>query len=115
MQEKRCRVPKRREGRAGDLYGVVGVELRARRTARGLRQEELALRVGISRASIANIEGGRQAVSLHQFTDLAEALGTTASSVLRAAEARRSKPGSMPADLPPAVQAFIKTKITLAP
>lgn len=108
-------MPKRREGRAGDLYDVVGVELRARRTARRLTQEELALRVGISRASIANIEGGRQAISLHQFTDLAEALGTTASSVLRAAEVRRSKPGNMPADLPPAVQAFIKARVPLTP
>lgn len=108
-------MPKRREGRVGNLYEVVGAELRARRAACGLKQDELALRVGMSRASVANIEGGRQAISLHHLTDLAEALGTTASSVLRAAETRRTKPDSMPADLPPAVQTFIKTKIRLTP
>ena len=108
-------MPRRREGNAGKLYEAVGAELRAQRAARGLKQEDLALRVGISRASVANIEGGRQAISLHHLSDLAEALGTTASSVLRAAEARRSKPDSVPADLPPAVQAFIKTNVRLTP
>ncbi|NOG73615.1 helix-turn-helix transcriptional regulator [Roseicella sp. DB1501] len=108
-------MPKRREGRAGSLYEAVGAELRAHRAACGLRQEELALRVGISRASVANIEGGRQTISLHHLTDLAEALETTASSLLRAVEAHQNKQASIPADLPPAVQTFLKTKIRLVP
>ena len=106
-------MPKRREGRAGRLYGLVGVELRTRRMARRLKQEELALRVGMSRASVANIEGGRQTISLHQFSDLAEALGASASSVLQAVEAQRGRPESATADLPPAVQAFIETNVAL--
>ena len=108
-------MPKRRDGRAGDLYEAIGAELRERRAACGLKQEELALRVGISRASIANVEGGRQAISMHHFADLATALGTTASAVLVTAEARRGRSTNLPADLPLAVQAFIKSKITLAP
>ena len=108
-------MPKRREGRAGKLYGLVGVELRKRRIGRRLKQEDLAFRVGMSRASVANIEGGRQTISLHQFVDLTEALGASASSVLEAVEAHRSRLGIVGADLPPAVQAFIETNVTLTP
>ena len=108
-------MPKRRVGRAGALYEAVGARLRALREARGLGQEELALKIGISRASIANIEGGRQAVSLHHLADMAEALGTAASAVLRAAESRRRVPDEVPADLPEAVQAFVRSKVRLTP
>ena len=42
----------------------------------GITQEELAKRCGISRPSLANIEAGRQRVSLHDVEALAKAMGT---------------------------------------
>lgn len=40
-------------------------------------QLQLAGQVGLSRESIANIEGGRQQVLLHHALDIARALGVT--------------------------------------
>ncbi|HET7883323.1 MAG TPA: helix-turn-helix transcriptional regulator, partial [Acetobacteraceae bacterium] len=48
--------------------------VRTRREQLRLTQADLSTKVGLSRASIANIEGGRQAILLHQFLALAEAL-----------------------------------------
>jgi transcriptional regulator with XRE-family HTH domain len=53
----------------------VGERVRALRAGRGLTQLRLAERSGISRPSIANVEAGRQNVSLRQLCALAEALG----------------------------------------
>lgn len=98
---------------AGSLYEAVGSDLRARRTARGMKQEDLALQIGLSRASVANMEAGRQTMSLHLLAELASALGTTSSSVLRAVEDKHVQPERPSADLPPAVQAFIRNKVAL--
>ena len=59
---------------ADAMYEAFGRRVRARRDVLRLTQGGLAGRVGLSRASIANIEAGRQAVLLHQFLALAEAL-----------------------------------------
>jgi DNA-binding XRE family transcriptional regulator len=106
---------KRREGRAGALYSAVGAELKARRMVCGVNQDFLALEVGLSRASIANIEGGRQAVPLHHLAKIAEALGTTGSAILRAVESKPKANEHMPADLPNPVAAFVRDKVRLAP
>ena len=55
----------------------VGERVRALRAGRGLTQLRLAERSGISRPSIANVEAGRQNVSLRQLCALAAALGVT--------------------------------------
>lgn len=104
----------RRGGAAGALYARVGAAIRARRGALGLKQDELALRVGLSRASIANVEGGRQAIPLHHLVELAEALGTTASDILKASEARQSVPDRFPADAPATVRDFVLRKLRSA-
>jgi DNA-binding XRE family transcriptional regulator len=44
------------------------------RSQLGLTQNALATRLGISRASVANIEAGRQRIALHQAIDFAAAL-----------------------------------------
>lgn len=106
---------KRRDGHAGALYAAVGAELKARRAARGINQDALALAVGLSRASVANIEGGRQAVPLHHLAKIAEALGTSASAMLRTAESKLKANEQMPADLPNPVAAFVRDKVRLAP
>ena len=56
------------------IYLAFGKAVAARRTALGFTQERLAAKVGISRASLANIERGRQNVLLHHVYGLAAAL-----------------------------------------
>lgn len=59
------------------LYRVFGSAVSTRRKALGLTQAELAAKVNMSRASIANIESGRQNVLLHHVYALAAALELT--------------------------------------
>src|SRR5690348_7091597 len=56
---------------------AFGKAVALRRDELDLTQAELARQVGISRASIANIEKGRQNVLLHHVYDLADALKMT--------------------------------------
>jgi len=59
------------------LYQQFGRFLKAHRLQKGLSQEQLALRLGLSRTSITNIERGRQKVLLHQVFEIAAALEIT--------------------------------------
>jgi transcriptional regulator with XRE-family HTH domain len=56
------------------LYKRIGAFIATRRRQLEFKQEELARRVGISRASLANIENGRQSVLVHHLYALAKAL-----------------------------------------
>jgi transcriptional regulator with XRE-family HTH domain len=64
------------------VYRVFGSRLRALRAQRDLPQEELAALSGLTRASIANIERGRQRVLLHQVIRFAEALQVTVADLI---------------------------------
>ncbi len=57
-----------------DIYRIVGENVRHHRKLVGMTQGDLAIEVGMSRPSIANIEVGRQSILLHQAFDLAKAL-----------------------------------------
>lgn len=57
------------------VYEAFGNAVSTRRKALGLTQAQLANKVRMSRASIANIESGRQNVLLHHVYALAAALG----------------------------------------
>lgn len=59
------------------IYEIFGKRVATERLARGLSQNELAQRVGLSRASVANIEAGRQRVLLHQVLEFAHVLGAS--------------------------------------
>jgi transcriptional regulator with XRE-family HTH domain len=56
------------------VYKAFGNAVMARRKALSLTQAQLASKVKVSRASIANIESGRQNVLLHHVYALATAL-----------------------------------------
>lgn len=56
------------------IYKEFGRAVATRRKKLDLTQAELASRVGMSRASIANIESGRQNVLLHHAYSFASAL-----------------------------------------
>lgn len=56
------------------IYRAFGRAVATRRRILDLTQADLAARARMSRASVANIESGRQNVSLHHVYSLAEAL-----------------------------------------
>src|SRR5712692_1672050 len=56
------------------FYKALGDLIRRRRKILNLSQEKLAGRLGVSRASIANIETGRQKILVHQLLQLAATL-----------------------------------------
>ena len=56
------------------IYSALGRAIAARRRALELSQDQVARRAGFSRASLANIERGRQNVYLHHIMAIAEAL-----------------------------------------
>lgn len=57
-----------------DVYARFGRRLSRSRKKAGLTQEKLAASIGISRASVANIERARQHVQLHKVYAIADAL-----------------------------------------
>jgi transcriptional regulator with XRE-family HTH domain len=59
---------------AKTIYSELGSVIRRRRKAIGRTQADLARSIGLARASIANIECGRQKILLHQLYQLASAL-----------------------------------------
>jgi transcriptional regulator with XRE-family HTH domain len=65
-------VPSARDPEA--IYHIFGRRLRELREEKGVPQQELAELSGLTRASIANVESGRQRVLLHQVLRFAQAL-----------------------------------------
>jgi transcriptional regulator with XRE-family HTH domain len=79
----------------GDMrrfYEEVGRRLRRARLDAGLTQKELANQVELSRASIANIEAGRQQFPLHALILFARALEVKPASLLPSAEILEAEP-----------------------
>ena len=58
----------------GTIYRAFGQTVAARRRALGKTQIEVAQKLGLSRASLANIERGEQRVFLHQILAFVDAL-----------------------------------------
>ena len=57
-----------------DVYKLLGSRAAKRRDELGLTQAEVASQIGLSRASLANLETGRQKILLHHVYKLAAAL-----------------------------------------
>ena len=64
------------------LYKYLGAAIKAQRRALGLTQQQLASHLGVSRASLANVETGRQRVLVHQLYELAEQLNVSVQDLL---------------------------------
>jgi transcriptional regulator with XRE-family HTH domain len=64
------------------IYGVVGERIKMRRKKLGMTQEQLAQKLEISRASLANIETGRQSILLHNLYSIAKAIELAPESLL---------------------------------
>lgn len=73
------------------IYKAFGEAIAARRKQLNLTQDRLAKKVGMSRASIANIERGRQNVALHHIYSLAASLEVSKVSDLLPAMAKMNK------------------------
>jgi transcriptional regulator with XRE-family HTH domain len=56
------------------VYTTIGAIIRGQRRKLEWPQHKLAARLGISRATLANIETGRQRILVHQLYSFAEAL-----------------------------------------
>lgn len=61
--------------REREIYRDFGRKLAVLRNEAKLTQAELARKIGVSRASLANIERGEQRVYLHQLLSVFSALG----------------------------------------
>jgi transcriptional regulator with XRE-family HTH domain len=59
---------------APDVYKTIGQRIRRAREALGLRQDQLAEAISLTRTSITNIEQGKQRLLVHTLCDIAAAL-----------------------------------------
>ena len=59
------------------VYVSFGEIIKARRVALGWTQTDLAVKVGLSRTSVTNIEIGRQRILLSDLFDFARAFGVS--------------------------------------
>ena len=93
------------------FYKKVGENIRARRKALGLSQQELAKAVGLKRPSLSNIEKGRQNILLHTFCEIDETLDSDANALLP--EHPRPEPVAIPdlAGYSKEVRAFVEAGI----
>lgn len=64
-------------------HRACGAKIEQIRKTLGLTQDDLAKRVGMARASIANIETGRQRLLLDTVETFATALGTSPKNLMR--------------------------------
>lgn len=87
------------------VYKTIGAIIRKRRRRLEWPQAKLALRLGISRATLANIETGRQRILVHHLYGLAEILEMKPSDFLPPASMADSSADwatlPIPADLKP--------------
>lgn len=85
---------------------VLGPRIRAMRQQEGLSLRTLAGRVGVSPATLSQLENGKTGLSVNRLTTIAEALGRNAQDILDPAAGRgRSTPrkkGTVPSGAPSA-------------
>jgi transcriptional regulator with XRE-family HTH domain len=88
-----------------EIYHALGRAIRERRQQQRMTQGELADLAGLSRASITNIELGRQSVLVDQLCRFAAVLGVSPADLLQCAPPRREE--RLTEDLTPDAAAWI--------
>jgi len=94
------------------VYPRFGRRLREKRRARGMTQEQLGTRIGLSRASIVNIEQGRQQVLLHHVVAMAAATETSLGELLNPLEPMPTQRPRLTKNLDPALAAVVEALIS---
>lgn len=69
-----------------DMRKLVGRNVRRSRTACGITQEQLAERSGFTQQYISDLERGRRNPTVVSLFELAQALGTTPTDLISAAD-----------------------------
>jgi len=80
------------------IYGFIGAAIKRRRKQLRMTQEQLAALMGNSRASLANVETGRQGILIHQIFRFAENLNVKVEDLLP--PQLNTQTASSPSDLP---------------
>ena len=75
----------------GRFYQELGSRIQQARRSRGLRQEDVAAALSLTRGSIANIERGRQRVLAHTLAEIALLLGVSPSTLLPESKVPRNR------------------------
>jgi len=86
--------------REQDFYRDVGRRVRDARKKSGMTQQSLASKVSLSRASITNLEMGRQKLMLHTLVDIASELHVSPDDLI-------AKPRALPA---PPLNSLLKNR-----
>jgi len=96
------------------LYSIMGKLIRTERERAKLTQDELAQRVGLTRTSISNIEGGRQKIQVHTLYAIAEALHVSADTLLPLTDTGELEAieKRLPKELPPEKREWVKRVLT---
>jgi transcriptional regulator with XRE-family HTH domain len=75
-------MPRARYAQNKNYYVALGRQIAIARLSKRTTQEDLALKLSLSRTAIINIEKGRQQVLVHTLTDIAAALAVSVASLL---------------------------------
>lgn len=87
------------------IYKMIGERIRDERQKKRLTQDELASRIGLKRASITNVERGRQQLLVHTLLQIAESLGTSPDRFLGSSGG--DEPPALPSNLSPSMRNWI--------
>lgn len=69
-----------------EFYEELGRRVRKARSEAGISQSALAAALSLTRASVANLEAGRQRIQVHTLVSVAEALSVKAQELLPGAD-----------------------------
>lgn len=72
-----------------ELIKAAGERIRGLRIARGMSQQELGERAGVSQSTISNLERGKQATPIYVLIRVARALRMTTSALLGERQPRK--------------------------
>ena len=100
------------------LYSSIGNTIKSRRCELDLTQEQLALKVGVKRTSITNIESGGQKLPLHLLYRISLALDTDvaqllppAAGLIQVVEGETIEIGGKTKEVHPKTASFMRTAL----